>query len=70
MFSNTLSFRSSRNVNDQVSHPYKTTGKISIAIKYNLIDIFVFDYMPFPVFTHTTGMTDFHVPLMSFYKII
>ena len=30
MFSNTLSFLSSRNVNDQVSHPYKTTGKIII----------------------------------------
>ena len=28
MFSNSLSFFSSRNVNDQVSHPYKTTGKI------------------------------------------
>ena len=28
MFSNTLSFLSSRNVSDQVSHPYKTTGKI------------------------------------------
>ena len=28
MFSNTLTFLSSRNVNDQVSHPYKTTGKI------------------------------------------
>ena len=26
MFSNTLSFLSSRNVSDQVSHPYKTTG--------------------------------------------
>ena len=30
IFSNTLSFLSSRNVNDQVSHPYKTTGKIII----------------------------------------
>ena len=30
MFSNTLSFLSSRNVNDQVSHPYKTTGKITV----------------------------------------
>jgi len=30
MFSNTLSFPSSRNVNDQVSHPYKTTGKIIV----------------------------------------
>ena len=28
MFSNTLSFLSSRNVNDQVSHLYKKTGKI------------------------------------------
>ena len=30
MFSNTLSFLSSRNVNDQVTHPYKTTGKITV----------------------------------------
>ena len=30
MFSNTLSFVSSRNVNDQVSHPYKTKGKITV----------------------------------------
>ena len=30
MFSNTLSFLSSRNVNDQVSHPYLTTGKITV----------------------------------------
>jgi hypothetical protein len=29
-FPNTLSLRSSLNVNDQVSHPYKTTGKIII----------------------------------------
>ena len=28
MFSNTVSFLSSRNVSDQVSHPYKSTGKI------------------------------------------
>ena len=28
IFSNTLSLRSSLNVSDQVSHPYKTTGKI------------------------------------------
>ena len=27
LFSNTLSLRSSLNVSDQVSHPYKTTGK-------------------------------------------
>ena len=30
LFSNTLSFHSSRSVNGQVSHPYKTTGKIII----------------------------------------
>ena len=30
MLSNTLSFLSSCNVNDQVSHPYKTTGKIIV----------------------------------------
>ena len=44
MFSNTLSFLSSRNVNVQVSHPYKTTGKIlvlyilqnTIRIRYTL----------------------------------
>jgi hypothetical protein len=28
LFSNTLSLRSSLNVSNQVSHPYKTTGKI------------------------------------------
>ena len=30
IFSNGLSFLSSRNVNDQVSHPYKTRGKIIV----------------------------------------
>ena len=30
LFSNTLSLRSSVNVSDQVSHPYKTTGKIRV----------------------------------------
>jgi hypothetical protein len=32
MFSNTLSFLSSLNVSDQVSHPYKTTGKIIVTL--------------------------------------
>ena len=31
IFSNTFSFVSSLNVSDQVSHPYKTTGKIIVA---------------------------------------
>jgi len=30
MFSNTLSFLSSRKVSDQVSHPYNTTGTIIV----------------------------------------
>jgi hypothetical protein len=30
LFSNALSLRSSLNVSDQVSHPYKTTGKIIV----------------------------------------
>jgi len=30
MFSNTLSFISSRNVNDQVTHTYNTTDKIIV----------------------------------------
>jgi len=30
LFSHTLSLRSTLNLNDQVSHPYKTTGKIII----------------------------------------
>jgi hypothetical protein len=30
LFSNTLSLRSSLNVSDQVSHPYRTTGKIIV----------------------------------------
>jgi hypothetical protein len=32
LFSNTLSLRSSLNVSDQISHPYKTTGKVHGAI--------------------------------------
>ena len=35
LFSNTLSLRSSLNVSDQVSYPYKTTGKI-IVLDLNL----------------------------------
>jgi hypothetical protein len=35
MFSNTLSFLSYRNVSDQVSDPYKTTGKIIVLYIYN-----------------------------------
>jgi len=32
LFSNTLSLRCSLNVSDQVSHPYKTTGKIIVLV--------------------------------------
>ena len=37
VISNTLSFLSTRNVSDQTSHPYKTTGKIIVL--YILIDV-------------------------------
>jgi len=30
LFSNSLTLRSSLNVSDQVSHPYQTTGKITV----------------------------------------
>jgi hypothetical protein len=39
LFSDTLSLRSSLNVNYQVSHPYKTTGKIMVL--YILIFMFL-----------------------------
>jgi len=39
LFSKTLSLRSSLHVSDQVSHPYKTTGKI--IVMYTLIFIFL-----------------------------
>jgi len=39
MFSNTISFLSPRNVSDQVSHPYKTTGKIIV------LYILIFKYL-------------------------
>jgi len=40
MFSNTLSFLSFRNVSDQVSHPYKTRGKI-IVLYFDIYSAFV-----------------------------
>ena len=39
IFSNTLSFLSSRNVNDQVSPQYKTTGKIIV------LNILIFKFL-------------------------
>jgi len=46
LFSNTLSLRSSLNVSDKVSHPYKTTGKIivpyiKILLKYEICQNFL-----------------------------
>ena len=41
LFSNTLSLRSSLNVSDQVSHPYKTTGKIIVLYIHNFACCFV-----------------------------
>ena len=39
LFSNTLSLRSSLSVSDQVSHPYKTTGK------YIVLYILIFKFL-------------------------
>ena len=39
MFSNTLSFPSSRNVSDQVSYPYKTIGKIQQSYSMLFFDL-------------------------------
>jgi len=50
MFSNTLSFLSSLNVSDQVSRPYKTTGKI--IVPYNLIFKFLDSKLEDERFTH------------------
>jgi hypothetical protein len=36
LFSNTLSLRSSINVSDQVSHPYKTTGNNIVLYLYTV----------------------------------
>jgi hypothetical protein len=50
MFSNTLSLLSSRNVSDQVSHPYKTTGKITVLYCLLKLDNFLVlksRYFPF-----------------------
>jgi hypothetical protein len=40
LFSNTLSLRSSLNVSDQVSHPYRTTGNIIVLyiLIFNFLD--------------------------------
>jgi hypothetical protein len=37
LFSNTLRLRSSLNVSDQVSHPYKTRGKITVLYILNFM---------------------------------
>jgi len=41
----------------------------SIAIKYTLIDVVVFDYISFPIFTYTKGMTHFpsHLYVVIFF---
>ena len=40
----------------------------SIATKYTLIYTVVFDYIPFPIFTHTNGMTHFKILQLHFSK--
>ena len=69
IFSNTLSFLSSRNVSDQVSHPYKTVSFPTdhISTKYNMIHTEVRHYChskappPSPLlFEHTPHIMRYH----------
>ena len=41
VFSNTLCFLSSRNFNDQASHPYKTTGKIGLRFTIHYMMLYI-----------------------------
>jgi len=73
LFSNTLSLRSSLNVSDQVSHPYKTTGKLYtiqltyINLLFTYIHLWNFQTLFFQVALQTlcwlehAGRTDRHV---------
>ena len=51
IFSNTLSFLSSLNVSDHVSHPYKTTGKIIDSFIYFILLYFTSRYFTLLYFT-------------------
>ena len=53
MFSNTLSFLSSRKVNDEVSRPYKTTGKIECVLHIKLFPKTNFLYFHMSTFRST-----------------
>ena len=55
LFSNTLSLRSSINISDQVSHPYKTTGKIIVL--YILIFNFFLILLLLLLFLHCAIIT-------------
>ena len=62
LFSNTLSLRSSLNVSDQVSHPYKTTGKIIVlyieVYKFSVITTEDVRHVLFSIYGHT-GLFNF-----------
>ena len=63
MFSNTLSFLSSRSVNDQVSHPYKTTG--------NIIVLYTSDYKtPVGIFKNVQPFVKFKQDRQCAYNVI
>ena len=65
LFSNTLSLRSSLNVSDQVSHPYRTTGKIIFL--YILIVLFLNSELEDKIFCtiRYQAFPDFNLLLIS-----
>ena len=69
MFSNTLSFLSSRNVNYQVSHPYKTMGKIIVMI-FKFLDTNLEDSAPNNSKHFPTSINQFSFMIENYHIIL
>ena len=58
-FLNTLSLHSSLKVRDQVLHPYKTYGKITVLCVCVCVCVCVYMCIYIYIYTHTQGVPDF-----------